>query len=246
MLKYTDRKIVIFQHVASLPDAEKVFEEQIQTLLGSDILTHGILITCINGDSKPFINVAKKIGPLNGIIHLVCNSVEYWEHYTLDFLREKIQEDKDEYNILYIHLKGSSKIDNLAYRDWRKLMEYFNITRWRECVSKLDEGYDTVGVNWIPDFNRQGNTYYPHVKKHFSGNFWWAKSEYIKKLKPLVPPEKQSEVGKSPITDLLYIDDNFRYDHEEWIGTENPKYFEMHNSGVGHHTTLYPRHLYAK
>jgi len=58
---------------------------------------------------------------------------------------------------------------------WRVSMEYNTIDRWRDCIQLMDEGYDAVGCNLRPN-SHVGN----HI--HFSGNFWWAKSELINTL----------------------------------------------------------------
>ena len=48
-------------------------------------------------------------------------------------------------------------------------MEYFNLERWEECVATLKE-YETCGVELQSE------------DSHYSGNFWWATSDYIKRL----------------------------------------------------------------
>ena len=52
-------------------------------------------------------------------------------------------------------------------------MTYFILEKMEICINEIYNGYDAVGVDWneIPN-------------KHFSGNFWWASSEYIKSLPP--------------------------------------------------------------
>jgi hypothetical protein len=74
----------------------------------------------------------------------------------------------------YIHTKGATTanhfIPNPAYW-WGQYIEHYTITKWKENVVKLDEGYDISGVEW-----RDGPL------PHFSGNFWWARSEYLAKL----------------------------------------------------------------
>lgn len=71
--------------------------------------------------------------------------------------------------ILYLHSKGvTGKSNNQTY--WRDFMMNYLIKMWRVCVNLLNNGYYTVGVN------------YQKFGPHYSGNFWWADSEYIKKL----------------------------------------------------------------
>ena len=43
-----------------------------------------------------------------------------------------------------------------------------------ENINKLNEAYDTVGCNYH-DVSGQNN-------KHYSGNFWWGKTNFLKKL----------------------------------------------------------------
>ena len=80
------------------------------------------------------------------------------------------------------------------------------IGRWRECIEKLDEGYDAVGANYFKDF-------YP-----FAGNFWWATTEHIKKLDDPLDADKYYN-NNSPT--------NYRYAFELWIGTKEPKIHYM-------------------
>ena len=77
--------------------------------------------------------------------------------------------------ILYLHTKGISyaKTD---YRyqsglDWIHYMLYFLVgaSHYKKCLRLLDT-YDTVGCN------------YDDKMPHYSGNFWWAKSSYLKTL----------------------------------------------------------------
>jgi len=110
-------------------------------------------------------------------------------------------------------------------------MEYFSVERWKDCVKKLDEGFDTCGVMWNSD---TVYGYYPH----FSGAFWWAKCSYINTL------------------DHSYLDIDWKYGREMWIGTNlSAKVFEFHNSrmndidkfhkGESHYSLRYDRKNYV-
>lgn len=147
---------------------------------------------------------------------------------TLWWVRDYAKENPDDY-ILFFHTKGITHFTR-ATEDWRKYMEYFVIERWKDCVAKLDEGYDCCGVLW----NKETPIgYHPH----FSGAFYWAKASYINTL------------------DHSFIDSNWRYDMEFWIGS-NPdaKVYEFHNSGLnkaekliarqGHYDVEYSRNNY--
>ena len=74
---------------------------------------------------------------------------------------------------------------------------------------------DVVGSNYSK---------YPHP--HFSGNFWWATSNYLKTL------EKNNEINVN------------KADGEWWLFKNNPKYDEMHNSKINHYLELYDKNRY--
>lgn len=148
---------------------------------------------------------------------------------TLRWVRDYAKDNPDDY-ILFFHTKGITH-DNPAINDWRLYMEYFVIDRWKDCIEKLDEGYDCCGVMWNKD-TPVGD--FPH----FSGAFYWAKGSYINTL------------------DHDYIDSAWRYHMEFWIGSNpNAKVYEFHNSGLNnkenlivgksHYTIRYPQENYA-
>ena len=114
---------------------------------------------------------------------------DLFERFTLNSLIELSV--KNDFYALYIHSKGIRfNGQNPCVEDWVDYMTYFNITQHEECLKRL-EIFDAVGVNL---WNHQGNL-------HFSGNFWWSKSSYIRNLNPKIGPE--------------YIDPEF------WIATSN-------------------------
>lgn len=80
-------------------------------------------------------------------------------------------------NILYFHSKGVLKKQNSE--NWRKYLEYFLIKKHEDCLKLLEENIDSVGAN----ANIFTNDSINKNRNHFSGNFWWSTSKYIKNLK---------------------------------------------------------------
>jgi len=76
--------------------------------------------------------------------------------------------DKNDCNVLYFHSKGTFN-QKRSTNCWRRYMEYFNIYKWEKMVESLSR-VELAGVEMKTQ---------PYV--HFSGNFWWATSDYIKK-----------------------------------------------------------------
>ncbi|NCD17237.1 MAG: hypothetical protein EOL91_07970 [Actinobacteria bacterium] len=96
-----------------------------------------------------------------------CKDTSLFEFPTLEMLDAFAL--SNDYNVLYLHTKGVTQ-DKKCIDDWRASMIYWNITRWRECVKKLEE-YDTVGINVVST-----------PKRHFQGNFWWATTGHIRRI----------------------------------------------------------------
>jgi hypothetical protein len=74
--------------------------------------------------------------------------------------------------LLYLHTKGVSHLHPNMRKNidaWVRYLDLYNIAKWEECVNALDT-HDVAGGLYVED------------PKHFSGNFWWANSDYIKTL----------------------------------------------------------------
>ncbi len=125
-------------------------------------------------------------------------------------------------NLLYIHSKGIKPYltyDNMEifvrYHHWRQYLNWGVLTNWKECIEKLND-YDIVGINYRKD-----------PSPHFSGNFWWSKSSYIKTL-----PDPSTKLWwqkiKFETTDtwLKNVSDRFR--DEMWPCSINPKVYNIH------------------
>jgi len=76
-------------------------------------------------------------------------------------------------NYWYFHTKGLKHFNTPTEEcviDWIRFMVYWNVTHWDTAVEYLKIA-DVYGCNYM-------HTPVPH----YSGNFWWATSEYIRNL----------------------------------------------------------------
>lgn len=109
--------------------------------------------------------------------------------------------------ILYFHTKGVSveKKETIPFvDDWRKYLSYFNITLWRDCVNRLEIGCQAVGVNKIET-----------PTPHYSGNFWWMNSSFLKNM---IDPNKENHSYEN------------RYGNEFWIGRNGSNFlYNLYN-----------------
>lgn len=123
--------------------------------------------------------------------------------------------------ILYLHTKGVTYAEkNQCLDDWINYMLYFNVEQADECIDILNS-HDTCGVDLRDD-----------PAKHYSGNIWWARSDYIKMLKS--PLDVDSPCGE-------------RHKCEFWICSGEGRHYEMHETEINvyeRHFHRYPPELY--
>lgn len=119
--------------------------------------------------------------------------------------------------VLYLHQKGITW-DHPAVADHREMMEYFCIDQWRPAVEFLT-GHDAVGCDLEPVDG------YGPESQHFAGNFWWARTSYLKRLRPIL---KDAVKGMA----------------EGWIASGQGRLGSLHQSRVNHYHDPYPPERY--
>jgi len=176
-------KINIFYHVFCVNNWQELCEDQFANVFKSGLydacekMRIGVVGNEIEIDKffTWFPEMIKKYTPTNKI-EMRSSTENHFEYLTIHWLKEFC--DTNDAHVLYFHTKGISQpagsFIRLCKDDWRKFMEYECIEKWKYCDTKLDEGYDCCGTRFSAK---------KHV--HFSGNFWWAKSSWIKTL-PIV------------------------------------------------------------
>lgn len=93
-----------------------------------------------------------------------------YERKTLEHLWQTAGSSITPFYALYLHTKGTTKLAQ-SIIDWVEYMMYFMVTKHAQAMQMLDRQFDTCGV----DLQKS-------PKFHYSGNFWWATSTYIKSL----------------------------------------------------------------
>lgn len=148
------------------------------------------------------------------IVHFKDSFRPLGESYSNRYIWNDCWKDRDNFYLFRFHTKG------LVQRflphwpnasQWNEYYDYFNIEKWRDCVSSLEEGYDLAGANW-------------HYPGHFSGNIWWAQSAFIKNLPLPTAPHLingSKQIGRSLSS---------RHDAELWIGLRPSKVKEFHHN----------------
>ena len=194
------------------------------------------MVTNYIKDRYPFVNIID--------MRNVGEQPNLYEGQTLTKIYEHCQDD-DGY-VFYFHNKGISSYTTHipgALKDWRHYMQYFNLEKWEECIAKLDEGYDCCGVDWV----ERHDIKLDFVVQHYAGNFWWARNDYIRKLKHPLKIEEYMDVDA-----MLRELQNYRYCFELWMATGIPNQYCFHyrrhhqydNQGLERYFIYYPREMY--
>ena len=146
--------------------------------------------------------------------------LQLYETSTLNLLHEHAQQE--EFRVLYLHTKGVSHPlgtrhhDNVS--DWVNYLCHFNISQHETCLEYL-RTHDGVGVNL------QGEVFPDTL--HYSGNFWWSKSQYLRTLEPCVRSSHNAP--------------------EFWLTeTRKGSYMSLWTSGVNHYDDPYPASRYVR
>lgn len=221
------KKFALYYHIWSPPDSDiwKLFiDEQIKRIYKSGITKYADVKCGINGKSSSRVYKFVKNHSWINVVE-VSDSDEQYEGFTLKHLYCDSLSDTYE-RVGYIHTKGISFLSGhrdhdptrpgirdssqdktiIAINSWRHFLEWGCIDMWKENVDKLDQ-HHTSGVN-----------YSPVPWPHYSGNFWWARSDYVKNLEH--PIERMNK--KSGWADQ-------RLSFESWIGIGNPKPYSIKN-----------------
>jgi len=104
---------------------------------------------------------------------LIANKEFDNEADTLNFMLKKASEYSSNTPMLYVHAKGVSHTHPIMKKNigaWVRYLDLYTINKWEECIQGLRNN------------DAAGGLYESSDPKHFSGNFFWANSEYIQSL----------------------------------------------------------------
>jgi hypothetical protein len=202
----------IYIHVCCINNWKEIFMNLYNHIVNSGLYNLVNKIKCgvlskTNEEPLSFFNNLND----NKLEFYICNNLDSYETYTINILHENAL--NEDFYVLYIHTKGCTRT-SITITDWVDYLVYFNIDNYKICMEKLLNN-DAVGVNLQ-------NT----PVTHYSGNFWWSKSSYLKKLNKCV-----HTCHNSP---------------EFWLTEKNiGNYISLWNSGVNHYNVRYEKHNYV-
>jgi hypothetical protein len=231
-------KIKIFYHVVDLPGWQDITNEQLEKLQSSGLLDQCELHMNLNYNEDSFNLLKAQLSNKNNIVwHFKNNLKEDYEHPTAILMKEYADSSQDEFYALYMHQKGITYIGTsyeTNVKHWRWLLDYWCIERWEDCIEKLNQGYDTTGINYMERHKGLG--------PHFSGTQSWVTSKFLQKCSPLVLP---STIGFAPQVARKMKGNVWRYDVEAWFGNNGASAACLYHSGLrDHYHQEWPPELY--
>jgi hypothetical protein len=246
-------KLNVVYQCCDLPGSEQQMSEQIKRLIDSGLANRATVYISMNGNITKFLSLAQQLEhqPNFRLCHTSDRS-DLMEYPALMLLKELADKTSEEEYMMYFHLKGITHQNHRGIHDWRRYMEYWTIDRWQENVAALDQGYDTCGTNYI-HIPFMGADLKTRDWQHYSGGFWWARSSYVKRLKPLVHPDNYVMGTVSEYTGYTIDKNLYRFDHEAWIASGKPHWAEISSTPGGsrgypgwHYHHEYPAEFYQK
>ena len=225
----------VYINVAVMGHVNDVLQQQLELLHDSGLYLRSSAITLlVNGDASLLkINIAD---PANKIY--ISNLITDINSYEFPALHQLwVDASESDFAVLYLHTKGVSKPNQRSVKDWVNYLLYFNVEDWRNRLKELLV-YDCTGVNLRGSASNPvehpENWFIEGSPLHYSGNFWWARSVYIRQL---------------PDPYLFQTDSEqmLRYYCEMWLLQQHGSFHCAWYSGVLHHKEEpYPPFLYRK
>jgi len=211
------QKINIFYHMLCVNDFIDRFDKTYTKIKNSGLLdkTDNIFVICVGAERMKSAQHFSEYDKVTTYVEEDDTS----ESATLIKVWEFCQHNDTK--VLYLHSKGVTRSDNENIKSWVNLMEYFCIEKHEKCFKALQQ-YDTCGVNL---------SYEP--MKHYSGNFWWANSSFIKNSRNRYDPTLSSKINDK------------RWYCEFWLldtPTVNP--VSMHQANCDLYATNYTKDKY--
>jgi hypothetical protein len=183
------KPIYIYFHICTIGNWQEIVSKLFNKVRDTGLLDkiQRIFVTVLGSE----LNKVREI--LNHPkIFITFNSTytHFYERKCLLRLREHAE--YEDFYALYIHSKGVTRPQTNEINDWINLLMYFLIDQHIECIKKL-ANYDTCGV----DLNTAGAQFLKasasntnvNQSVHYSGNFWWANSTYLRRLPIVIGPK---------------------------------------------------------
>lgn len=212
------KEIHIYHHVCLMNNGLEIALDQLHLLYTSDLLNNATSINIgikyeptLKAQLPKLLDIINRYNEKHNIKILYLDENDFMggdhELKTARFFKsyaDTLDSSGDSY-ILYLHTKGVSRHGTpleIGSKHWRMFMEYFTITKWKDCYSILDNGYESCGtyINKMsvmynaPDIVTMRNRYINNTNSnafeltinennvYYPGTFYWMNTSLLKKI----------------------------------------------------------------
>ncbi len=104
-------------------------------------------------------------------------NVSHYETFAMLEIERLAKVERTDRPVLYFHTKGVSAPHDRTKTLWRQAMGRYVVSMWRDNLAVIADGagYDAAGFNW-----------WDRGSRHFSGTFWVARADWLRKLPDFV------------------------------------------------------------
>ena len=167
----------IFYHLFCVNNGLEIFLNSYKKMENYNLLENvdNVFVNCVGEKQTEF---SEKIKNLNKVkINLGRNDKN--ESETINMLRDFSIDNTTGYS-LYLHAKGAwrskqSNVNSAGIQSYVDFMEFFLIEKYYHCIGLLQEN-KSCGARRCINYNNN------KLSGHYSGNFWWARNDYIASL----------------------------------------------------------------
>ena len=175
-------RVVVFWHVYTDGNrSQEIISRQYELLLSSGLLDVADEVLIGHVGLAPLTLPAAAMKK----IRIVARASAGFECVTTSALWQFAKNASTRVLVLYMHTRGvtHSQRDGPA-EDWTHMLEYRTVRMWHTTAALLDNATTRVVTAGCEKWRAAG---YGDYGLHYSGNFWWATTDYIAQLTdPLV------------------------------------------------------------
>ncbi len=180
-----DRPIFGFYHLYCGPnDWPGIVSEQMSFIHNSGLADKlsKLYVTLVGAEADR----KKALRMLEPLKYEIVAEYETGEHFEFPCLiKMRAIAEATKFYAFYFHTKGASysnetgRYQNFEWKRlqcerWRRLMCHYVLSKWQMALNTLIGGYQAYGI-----------LYREKPRPHFSGNFWWARSEALREAPQL-------------------------------------------------------------
>lgn len=173
----------ILYHCCALNHWESVVRDQCARIIFSGLYdkVDAIHCVCVGPEARRCAAVLQRFG-FKFRVEACAPEDKSGERISLRHIPTLVQPED---LVFYIHTKGVTKVPpSESVYWWNFYMEYFLVRQHARCTDLLATS-DVVGLD-----------FYAESMPHFSGNFWWARGDYLLSLTPpALEPDKDRYVN---------------------------------------------------